>query len=104
MPTHRFPVLLCRDAAGLRTAVLADADDPLAAFSATGPDALEQLRDYLHWAWKQSAGAPPDFLEPQLTTFRVEVRPEYRDGKRVFPCEYAFTLRVPCVHGKQESG
>ena len=87
------------------TAALAGGDEPLAAFAATRPDAVEQLREYLAWTAREYDGlADPDFRDPQLTTIRVEVRPEYRDGKRVYPCEQPLALRVPCVHGRQDGG
>ena len=103
MPTYRFPVLLCRDAAGLRTAVAIDG--AASGFAATGAEALTQLREYLQWFYRQRPNAPaPDFLEPQLATIRVEARPEFRAEERVFPCEQSLVLRVACVHGRQESG
>jgi len=104
MPTHRHPALLCRDAAGLWTAVVAGADEPHAAFAATRAEAVSQLREYLQWLAKEGFLPDPDFDEPQLMTVRVEVRPEYRDEKKVFPCDQELTLRVPCIHGRQDGG
>jgi ATP-dependent Clp protease ATP-binding subunit ClpC len=105
MPTHRFPVLLCRDRAGFQTAVLVDWSDGLAGYSTSGAKALEQVREFLAWSFQQMPhqGAP-DFLQPELSVFKVMIRPEYRHDGKVFPCADSLNLRVPCVHGIQESG
>src|SRR5262249_24623954 len=105
MPTHRFPVLLCRDSAGFQTAVLVEWIDGLAGFAANGAKALEQVREYIAWSFQQAPEQSwPDFLEPQLTVFKVAIRPEYQHDGRIFPGEESLNLRLPCVHGVQESG
>src|SRR5258707_6820689 len=98
MPTHRFPILLCRDSAGFYSAQVVDGART-AGYAATNTDALTQLREYLDWFYRHNSFySAPDFLEPQLTVFRVEVRPEHRADDRVFPCESVLPLRVHCVH------
>ena len=47
---------------------------------------------------------PLTFLDPRITEFRVEVRPEYQVKGRVYPCDESIPLRVAAVHGRQESG
>jgi ATP-dependent Clp protease ATP-binding subunit ClpC len=104
MPAYRFPILLLRDAAGSHTAVLVDQDDT-AAFASTPADAREQLRDYLERAYRDSPWRDePDFRDPALTVHRVEVRPEYVDDQRCYPCGETIALRVPVATGRTSSG
>lgn len=104
MPTYRFPVLVCRDAAGFRTAVPVEGDD-VTGYSAAGNDALHQVREYLEWLYRQDPWrGPPDFRDAQLTPIRVTIRPEHRFDNRAYPCEHPLHLRMLCVHGRQERG
>ena len=41
---------------------------------------------------------------PQTLTVKVPVRPEYQENGRRYPCDESVTLRVWCVHGRQEQG
>jgi len=78
---------------------------PLAGFGSTAREALAQLKEYLNWSFEREPWrSVPDFLDPQLVEFRVEVRPEYTVHARVYPSDESVPLRVPCVHGRQESG
>ena len=78
---------------------------PLAGFGSTAREALVQLKEYLTWSFDHEPWrSTPDFLDPQLVEFRVEVRPEYTVQGRVYPCKESFPLRVVCVHGHQQSG
>ena len=106
---HRFPVLVWEDFAGRYSARLIDDEEypmiPLAGFGSTAREALAQLKEYLNWSFEREPWrSAPDFLDPQLVEFRVEVRPEYTVEGRVYPCEESIPLRVACVHGRQESG
>jgi ATP-dependent Clp protease ATP-binding subunit ClpC len=104
VPTFRYPVLVIRDPAGGFTAVAVD-EENLAGFGATAAAAREDLKDYLEWyRRKNSWVAAPDFLDPELHTFKVNVRPEYRTEQRIYPSDRPVTIRVPCVTGKQASG
>jgi ATP-dependent Clp protease ATP-binding subunit ClpC len=104
MPTYRYPVLVVRDSAGGFTAVAVDEQD-LAGFGPTAAAARDDLKDYLHWFRKRNPWlAAPDFLEPELHTFKIHVRTEYRTEQRIYPSETPVTIRVPCVTGKQPSG
>ncbi|HJZ89609.1 MAG TPA: AAA family ATPase [Gemmataceae bacterium] len=104
MPTHRYPVLVVRDPAGAFTAVAVDEDD-LAGFGPTAAAARDDLKDYLEWAHRRTPWMRvPDFLDPELHTFKVNVRPEYQTEKRIYPCDQSVTVRVPCVTGRQASG
>lgn len=104
MPTYRYPVLVIRDPAGAYTAVVVD-EKELAGFGPTSAAAREDLKTYIEWLHRKNSWiAEPDFLEPKLHTFKVNVRPEYRTEQRIFPCNQPVTIRVPCVTGKQSSG
>lgn len=106
---HRFPVLVWEDYTGHFTARLVDDEEdqmtPLAGFGRTAREALAQLKEYLTWSFEHEPWrSAPDFLDPQLVEFRVEVRPEYMLKGRVYPCDESFPLRVACVQGRQQSG
>ena len=78
---------------------------PLAGFGSTAREALAQLKEYLNWSFEHEPWrSAPDFLDPQLVEFRVEVRPEYVLKGRVYPSDESFPLRVACVHGRQQGG
>jgi len=106
---HRFPVLVWEDFTGRFSARLIDDEEdpmnPLAGFGRTAREALAQLKEYLNWSFEHEPWrSAPDFLDPQLVEFRVEVRPEYMIKGRVYPSDEPFPLRVACVHGRQQSG
>jgi ATP-dependent Clp protease ATP-binding subunit ClpC len=106
---HRFPVLVWEDFSGRYSARLVDdEEDPairLAGFGRTAREALAQLKEYLTWSFEHEPWrSAPDFLDPQLTEFRVDVRPEYTIKGRVYPCDESFPLHVVCVHGRQQTG
>src|ERR1044072_1859657 len=105
----RFPVIVWEDFTGRYSARLIDDEEdpanPLAGFGRTAREALAQLKEYLTWSFDHEPWrTAPDFLDPQLVEFRVEVRPEYMLKGRVYPCDESFPLRVACVHGRQQSG
>jgi ATP-dependent Clp protease ATP-binding subunit ClpC len=105
MAIHQFPVLVWRDtAAGFTTALVGDLESA-AASASTRDEALRQLKELLDWRVEhQPWNVDPDLAEPTLIEVKVEVRPQYRVGKRMIPCPETVWLRVPCVTGKQESG
>jgi ATP-dependent Clp protease ATP-binding subunit ClpC len=105
MPTCKFPTLIWKDYEGWFTASLLDDDDFPAATAETAADAMLQLKEFLVWAYKEMPWREePDFHDAKLMTFRVDVRPEYKVGTRVFPCDNEIALRVPCITGKQTGG
>lgn len=106
---HRFPVLVWEDFTGCFSARLIDDEEdpglPLAGFGRTAREALAQLKEYLVWSFEREPWrSAPDFIDPQLVEFRVEVRPEYTLNGRVYPCDESFPIRVACVHGRQQGG
>lgn len=106
---HRFPVLVWEDFSGSYTGRLVDNEEdpemPLAGTGGTVREVLQQLKEYLVWSFEREPWrSAPDFLDPKLLEFRVEVRPEYRVKTRVYPCDESIPLRVACVQGRQESG
>lgn len=105
MSVYKFPTLIWEDYEGWFTASLIDDEDFTSGSAQTAAEALLQVKEYLAWQYKEQSWLDePDFLEPQLLTFRVDVRPEYKVEKRVFPSDKSIALRVPCVTGKQVGG
>jgi ATP-dependent Clp protease ATP-binding subunit ClpC len=103
MATYRFPILIWEDHQGAFTAATVDRD--LEAVAATRAEALEQLREYLTWRFKEDGWLePPDFVEPAVVHFKVNVRPEYRIDDKIYPVDEPIQLRVACVRGRQEGG
>jgi ATP-dependent Clp protease ATP-binding subunit ClpC len=104
VPTHRYPVLVLRDPAGGFTAVAVDEQD-LAGFGSTAAAARDDLKSFLEWAHRKRSHMPvPDFRDPELHTFKVTVRPEYKTRQRIYPSDQPVAVRVPCVIGTQASG
>lgn len=106
MPTFRCPVLIWRNTSGLYTASLVEQNDR-AAVATTPREALEQLQSLLDWQYRENPWRDvPDLKDPELMTFKVPVRPEYRDEvtHRRFPVQQPLDLRVCCVIGKQRGG
>lgn len=109
MQTHRFPVLIWENFSGHYTACLVENEEdfsaPFAAVGTSVRDVLQQLKEYLVWSFESLPWrSTPDFHDPKLLEFRVEVRPEYQVKGRVYPCEESVSLRVACVYGRQASG
>lgn len=102
MPTHRYPVLMCRDPAGGYSAIAVD--DGTVGFGATATDARHDLREYLQWRHKRFPSPGPDFHEPELRWFTIPVRPEYQGKDRLYPCESELPVSIPCVVGTRASG
>src|SRR5215475_8328805 len=103
MPTHRYPVLVCRDPAGGYSAIAVD--HGAVGFGASAADARNDLREYLRWSHKKTPWARgPDFHDPELRWFTVAVWPEYRANDRLFPSETEVPVAVACVVGTRESG
>ncbi len=103
MPTARYPVLICRDLAGGYSAVAVD--DGTVGFGPTAREATTDLREYLRWYHRKlQVPSGPDFLEPELRWFTVNVRPEYKGNNRVYPSETSVEVRVPVVVGTRDSG
>jgi len=106
---HRFPVLVWEDFAGTYTGRLVDdEEDPgvqIAAVGSSVREVLQQLKEYLVWSFQSwPMRSTPDFHDPQLLEFRVDVRPEYQVKGRVYPSDESVSLRVACVYGRQEGG
>jgi ATP-dependent Clp protease ATP-binding subunit ClpC len=105
MATYRFPVLVWEDFAGRLTARPLEAGAEVAGTGRTADEALAQVKEYYSWLYQQRNGLDaPDFLNAQLALFKVPIRPEYRQGNRIHPCDETLTLRVYGVHGRQQAG
>ena len=46
----------------------------------------------------------PEYVDPQLSWVKVDVRPEYSNGERVFPVKETVQLCAPCVRMKDDIG
>jgi hypothetical protein len=102
--TYRFPVLFWKDHAGWYTASLLEWDEP-AGFGRSADAALDQLQEYLEWRYQNIPWVEkPDFLVPQFIAVKVPVRPEDQENSRRYPCDESVSLRIWCVHGRQEQG
>src|SRR5258705_7782394 len=105
MATYQYPVLIWRDASGSFSAALVGDLESAAAHAPTKDEAVRQLKELLDWrAEHQTWNVDPDLNETALLEMKVDVRPQYRSGKRMIPCPETVSLRVPCETGKQESG
>lgn len=104
MPSHRFPVAIWHDGAGLYTASVLDgahgeavAESPAAA--------VKQLKELLQWTFSRNPDALlPDMRDPQLANVQVAIRPEYEIDDRPYPCRHRVAMRVPLVHGLRYDG
>jgi len=105
MATIHFPILVWPDAAGAYTAALAGDSENAAAHAGTVKVALQELKELLEWRMENAAwNVDPDLTQPELMEVKVEVLPQYSEGKRVIPCPETLWLKVPCVTGVQENG
>jgi ATP-dependent Clp protease ATP-binding subunit ClpC len=104
MAAYRFPILVWHDASGHYTAAIVG-DGGVAGYGDSAGEAVEQVRDYLEWSYRQSPWqAGPDFEGAELVSVKVEVRPEYAGEGRTYPCGEMVSLRVPVVTGKESAG
>jgi len=103
--THRYPVMVWRDHGGSFTAVVvADYDDAVA-YGESEAAVIAQLKDLLQWRNENIPFlAEPDLAEPSLFDVKVEVRPEYKHGRRPVPAPDSLWLRVPCISGVEPNG
>jgi ATP-dependent Clp protease ATP-binding subunit ClpC len=105
MPTHHFPTLVWEDHSGYFTARLVEDLDAPAGFGETPSEAVYQLKEFLDWSFQRYPWrSAPDFNDPKLLLLRMEIRPEYQVGDRIYPCDEPMLLRTPCVHGRNSNG
>jgi ATP-dependent Clp protease ATP-binding subunit ClpC len=114
MPTYRFPIMVWMDLNNHFTASLLEDEYNIDGLfmggssvgtGKTAAEAIQQLKEYLNWSYEKHSWQPaPDFLDPKLITFRVDIRPEYHISEKIYPSEDIVRLQVACVHGKQEAG
>ena len=104
MPAYRFPILTFRDAAGFHTALMVE-EANVAGFAGTPAEARQQVRDYLERTYRDRPWQPPpDFHDPRLVVQRVDVRAEYVDDERSYPCGETIPVRVPVATGRTDAG
>ncbi len=103
MTSYRFPVLVWRDTNGGWTASLAETPE-MSAYGVSASDAMGQIKAMLQSTYDEENSDPPMFSEAQLEWVKVSVRPAFHVEKRRYPSKYAVPMRLPCVHGVQDSG
>jgi len=102
--TYHFPVAVWKNQNALYSAVLLEWDEP-PGIGETAGEAMQQIREFMEWYYTEHGWlSEPDFLDPHTVLLKVPVRPEYVEGGRRYPCDEAVTLRVACVHARQETG
>ena len=108
MPTYRVPVLVWQDHGGGYCACAVEpwlGGEQGVGVADTASDALGQVKNYLNWRYKQERWLDaPDLLDTEVIHLTVQVRPQYAQGDRVYPCDEPIDVRVPCVCGRQRSG
>jgi len=108
MPTYRVPVLVWQDHGGGYCACAVEpwlGGEQGVGVADTASDALGQGKNYLNWRYKQERWLDaPDLLDTEVIHLTVQVRPQYAQGDRVYPCDEPIDVRVPCVCGRQRSG
>lgn len=105
MPNYNCPILVWQDAQGLFTACPVEPETNLAGTGRNAGAAVEQVRKYLDWSYRNDpCQIAPDILDPELASVTVDVRPEFQEYDRVYPCPERFSLEVPCVIGRRQSG
>lgn len=114
MPTYRFPILIWQDFEGFFTArPVEDFYGVTAGTARNAGDAVFQLKEVLTYLYdKKSWPVESDLHDAKLIQLKVTVRPEYRifetirdhTQENIYPLDIPMTLRVACVHGRQQSG
>jgi ATP-dependent Clp protease ATP-binding subunit ClpC len=104
MPTHRLPILICEDAAGLHTAVAVEWPD-LVAVAETAVEATSQLTRLAKWLTDNGRIPEPETTDAELLTVSVPVRPVYTSPSgRLHPCDDEIAIPVPTVLGRHHGG
>lgn len=111
MQMHKFPVMVWKDSAGFYTAALADPEgvayegEVVAAYAPDAKRALLEIKEYLKWFYAQNPWAEgPEVSHSRLVRYKVQVRPEYRVGGKLYPYERSLTLTVAVVDCVFHSG
>jgi ATP-dependent Clp protease ATP-binding subunit ClpC len=104
LPTHRFPILLCRGHDASYTATLVEFPDVAPAVAGSASAAVDQVRQYLKWKYEREPwSAEPDFQDAELSSVRVEIRPEYESAGRKHPCPEPVALTIWMVTGRDRA-
>ncbi len=96
MPIYRYHTFVWEDEAGMFMATpvedlddYGDAGEELVGIADTEREAKQQLIEFLLWANKENEFLPePGLQDVQCNEFAVDLRPEYQERSRVFPCSY----------------
>ncbi len=104
MVSHRIPVLVWSDRAGIHTATATDAPRPASAVGETSDQAMARLRSYLEKLYKDLDPVPFLIRDPEILPFRVDLRAQYVADERVYASPEPIALRVYVVHGHRSTG
>lgn len=105
MEQLKFPIMLWRDAADNWFGCWIEDSSTGVAIGASPRDVLDQLDVHLTRRAEREPWMPrPEVKNPELLSIRIDVRPEYREDKRVYPCTETVAIRLPCLRAKDESG
>ena len=100
---YRFPLTIIKDSSKCYTVKMLD-DTTAIAVSNSRRDAIQQIKDYLHYVSKENVEPIPDFLKPRITNIKVKVFAEYKDEKRTYAVRNPIHLKVPTILGTRQSG
>jgi ATP-dependent Clp protease ATP-binding subunit ClpC len=100
--TLRIPYATWTDRAGLTTACLIEMG--ISAASPSMKEAVEEVEGYVKWLDRNFEHINSDFHDASLVEFPIQVRGEYREQDRVYPCATKIQLNVTAVLGKREDG
>ena len=101
MPTQKFTIVVWQDGSGCYTA-RSLLHEEASATDATAAGALQQVKQYLRWRGSREPLHADELLEPELISFRIDVRGGYQSDEESFPDEQPTSVRVACVAGRRK--
>jgi ATP-dependent Clp protease ATP-binding subunit ClpC len=104
MASHQYPVLVWEDNARLVTGALVEDWGGASAIGVSEREVLDQLEEFIAWKGRKEFYPDPVLLDLNLTWFSIPIRPVYIENVRMFSCDEVIPMRVPCVHGRLDSG
>ncbi|MDK1011332.1 MAG: AAA family ATPase [Actinomycetota bacterium] len=103
----KFDVLVWRDHSRYWTAQWVEDDAKYAAIARTPDLAVQQVRDYLRWRTQRDEyfrGEAWVLQDLEILSVRVDVRPEYRENDRTYPCDEDVRVHVPVIRAQRDGG
>ncbi len=101
----RITVLLTETPPGFFTACAIDLFDVAACVGASAKEALGAMEERLEKLFLDAPWTEREESEGfEVAELKVTARPEYTEGKRVFPCAETLVLRLPAVLARDRGG